>query len=298
VLVTVAVVDYGMVRALRPDLSAGQGIVGGVVDDVERALLHLDFGEACMFAGCPAIHDLWTRGLAADLWLLGGALVIGIGAGVAGGLVCAARRRTFAARLLEAGAMLAYITPVYVVGLTLLLLFNPTFGLLPLGAFFDSNVYASPLHSTWDWFRSLFVPWLIVGAPLAAVCLRLTVALTIDALDEDWVRTGIAKGLTHARVVRRHAAPAAYPSIASLVGISVPSVVTNMVLVEWVFALPGFFRHTKRALGQAVPPTIDIPVLQALALWAAVLIIATSLLADLALAWLDPRVRAAGRPPG
>ncbi len=110
-----------------------------------------------------------------------------------------------------------------------------------------------------------------MAAPLAAVCLRLTLALTITPSTRTWVRTGIAKGLTHARVVRRHAGAAAFPAIASLVGISVPAVVTYMVLVEWVFALPGFFRHTKRALGQAVPPTIDIPPLQALALWAAVL---------------------------
>jgi len=48
------------------------------------------------------------------------------------------------------------------------------------------------------------------------------------------------------------------------------------VLAEWVFALPGFFRHTKRAIGQAVPQTIDIPALQALALWAAMLIVVTS----------------------
>ena len=65
-----------------------------------------------------------------------------------------------------------------------------------------------------------------------------------------------------------------------------------------MFALPAFFRHTNRALGPAVPPTIDIPVLQALALWAAVPLIAVSVLADLTLAWLDPRVRAADRPPG
>jgi peptide/nickel transport system permease protein len=69
--------------------------------------------------------------------------------------------------------------------------------------------------------------------------------------------------------------------------------VTNMVLVEYVFSVPGFFRHMKRALGQA--PGIDIPTLQALALWAAVLIVMLSLLADLAIARLDPRIRAGGR---
>jgi len=71
-----------------------------------------------------------------------------------------------------------------------------------------------------------------------------------------------------------------------------------MVLVEYVFSVPGFFRHMKRALGESpgYSPVPDVTVLQALALWAAVLIIAGGILADLALAKLDPRVRAGGRP--
>jgi hypothetical protein len=74
-----------------------------------------------------------------------------------------------------------------------------------------------------------------------------------------------------------------------------------------VFTIPGFFRHLKRALGQAAAwgvstpagsPIIDIPMLQALALWAAVLIVALGLLADLAIVGLDPRVRHSGRTIG
>jgi peptide/nickel transport system permease protein len=211
---------------------------------------------------------------------------------------CASRPRSRGARLLEAAAMLGLCAPVYVVGLGLLMLFTPTFGLLHVPWLFDPNSYASPLDRPLDWLRSLAVPWLVAAVPLAAGCLRLTMATTIDALDEDYVRTGIAKGLSHRQVVRRHAAPAAYPTVASLVGTSIPAVVTNVVLIEWVFAVPGFFRHTKRAIGQAVPPAVDIPTLQALALWAAVLIVGTSLVTDVALAWLDPRIRASGRPPG
>ena len=101
-------------------------------------------------------------------------------------------------------------------------------------------------------------------------------------------------------MVRRHAAPATYVTVASLFGASAPFMVTNMVLVEYVFSVPGFFRHMKRALGQAPgwPPGIDIPTLQALALWASVLIVALSLLADLAIVRLDPKVRARGATLG
>ena len=86
--------------------------------------------------------------------------------------------------------------------------------------------------------------------------------------------------------------------------IMIAGVVMNVVLVEWVFSIPGFFRHMRRALGQVpnwpppkVPP-LDIPTLQALALWAAVLIVLLGLLADLAIVRLDPRIRATGGTVG
>ena len=137
------------------------------------------------------------------------------------------------------------------------------------------------------------MPWLVVGAPLAAAILRLTLALALDTMNDDFVRTARAKGVDHRRVVRRHAGPPTYVSVASLFGASAPIMVTNMVLVEYVFSVPGFFRHMKRALGQAPgwPPTIDYATLQALALWASVLIVALSLLADIAIVRLDPRIR-------
>ncbi len=140
----------------------------------------------------------------------------------------------------------------------------------------------------------------LLGAPLAAAILRLTLTLALDAMGEDYVRTARAKGLSRATVVRRHAGRPTYVATASLFGASAPIMVTNMVLVEYVFAVPGFFRHMKRALGQAPgwPPTIDYPTLQALAMWAAVLIVALSLLADLAIVRLDPRIRARGAKLG
>jgi peptide/nickel transport system permease protein len=294
----IAVVAYGGMRALRPEEYGGTGLITGLRGDLDRALLHFDFGEACMFIGCPQVHDLWVRGYAADLWLLGGGLLFGVVGGVSAGVWCVTRWRSPGARALESAAMLALCTPVYVVGLTLLLLFSPAFGVWHLPFFFDPHSYVSPLESPWGGLRSLLVPSLVVGAPLAAVCLRLTVALARDELAENHVQTAIAKGVSHRRVIRRHAAPAAYASIASLMSVTIPAVVTNLVLVEWVFAIPGFFRHTKRALAQATPPTIDVPTLQALALWAAVLIVVMSAVADVALVKIDPRLRATGRPPG
>jgi peptide/nickel transport system permease protein len=306
-LILTAFFAYGVIRLMRPELYSDYAPVHGLFTDVNRALLHLDFGGACMFTGCPPIKRLWLDGIWADLLLLAGGVAFAIAFGVLGGLWCASRRRTRSARALEWVAMVLYCAPVYAVGFGLLLLFAPAYGLVELPYFFDIGSYAPPLENPWDFVRSMMLPWLVVGAPLGAAILRLTLVLAVDTLGEDYVRTAAAKGVPHASVVRRHAGPPTYVSVASLLGASAPFMVTNMVLVEYVFAIPGFFRHLKRALGQAPGwgvatqagvPIIDIPTLQALALWAAVLIVALGLLSDLAIVRLDPRIRASGRTIG
>jgi peptide/nickel transport system permease protein len=192
------------------------------------------------------------------------------------------------------GAMVLFCAPVYVVGLLILKLFNPTFGLFPIPAFFDAEPkWVSPWAEPWEWFRQLLVPWLVLAAPLAAMCLRLTLNTTLEALDEDYVRTGTAKGLPRRRVLLRHAAPASYVTTASFVGISVPLVVTNLILVERTLSVPGFLRHTWKALGNTeVPPVPDFPMLCALTVWGSVLIVVLGLISDAILPWLDPRIRA------
>jgi peptide/nickel transport system permease protein len=228
--------------------------------------------------------------------MLGGAMVIGVGGGVAAGLWCASRRRSVTARVLEASAMVVYCAPVYVVGFLILVAFNPSFGAWPLPAFFGSEpVWASPWSDPWDWFRSLLVPWLVLGAPLGAMVMRLTLATTIEALDEDYVRTAYAKGLPTRSVIRRHAAPASYVSTASFVGVSIPLIITNMILVERVLSVPGFFSFSWKALGHIELWNIhhrDYPMIQALTLWGAVLIIVSGLILDAALHRLDPRIGA------
>jgi peptide/nickel transport system permease protein len=302
-----AFLAYGLIRLLRPELYSDYAPVHGVVSDVDRALLHLDFGGACMFTGCPPIKRLWLDGIWVDLMLLAGGVAFAVVFGVLGGLWCASRRRTRSARALESVAMVLYCAPVYVVGFGLLLLFAPVYGVVELPYFFDIGSYAPPLESPWDFIRSMMLPWIVVGAPLGATVLRVTLLLAADTMGEDYVRTAAAKGLPHALVVRRHAGPPTFVSVASLLGASAPFMVTNLVLVEFVFAIPGFFRHLKRALGQAPAwgistqagvPTIDIPTLQALALWASVLIVVVGLVADLAIMRLDPRIRTGGRAIG
>jgi peptide/nickel transport system permease protein len=286
-----------------PDLYPDEQGLGGLAHALRRAFLHFDFGVACGWVGCPKVGDMWLRGYAADVWMLFGAVVIGVGVGYALGLWCAGRADSRRARIVERAAAVLYCTPAYVLGVGVLFLFHPTFGTLPLPYFFDAApIRASPLSSPWDWFRSLLVPWLVAATPLAAMCLRLVVALLREQQGTDHVRTAIAKGVPHKRVIRRHAGPFARPATVSLVAVSAPIVVINLILVELVFAVQGFFVHTWKATGRTgdgyqdgfrggQPPSIDLEMLAGIAIWASVFVVVLSLAMEFALLRLDPRVR-------
>jgi peptide/nickel transport system permease protein len=305
-LLAVAFVTYGMLRVLRPDRFAGTSVISGTVDDLERGFLHFDWGVACGWPGCPPIRGMFEQGFAADLWLIAGALVLGVAAGLLGAMWCARRPRTRRARAVEAVASALYCTPVYVLGLSVLLLFNPVFGLVPIPAFFDAEMaWAQPWENPWVWFTTLLVPWFVLAAPLAAMCLRLALAVLREGVEADHVRTAYAKGVAPRRVMSRHVAPSAYTETASFVGVSIPLIVINLILVERVFSVPGFFTNTYQAIGhaeghafnrRAAGPPIDYAMVQAISVWAALLIVLLGIAVDLVLVRLDPRIRQAGLP--
>ena len=303
VVVITAALALGIPRWAYPELYPVEQGWGGLVHAMRRAFFDFDFGVACGWVACPKVGDMWLRGYVADVSMLLGTVAIGVGAGFALGLWCAGRADSRRARVVEGAAVVLYCTPAYVFGLGVLLLFHPTFGMLPLPYFFDAApIWPSPLSSPWDWFRSLLVPWLVAAAPLAAMCLRLVVALLREQQGTDHVRTAIAKGVPHKRVIRRHAGPFARAATASLVGVSAPIVVINLILVERVFSVQGFFLHTWRATGRSsdphqdglphgAAPGIDLEMLVGIAIWGSVFVVVLSFVMEFALLRLDPRLR-------
>jgi peptide/nickel transport system permease protein len=287
------VLTYGGIRALRPDFTPGEPWLSGTLDDLGRVFLHFDLGDGCFQIGCPSMAGFIGRFWTGDVFLLLGTFAFGVTAGVAGGIWCAVRPRSPSARALEALSMLFFCAPVYVVGLGLLLLFAPPFGIWPFQPLFELHQYVSPWTQPVTFLRAMLVPWLVCAAPLAAVCLRLMLANILEVQHEDYVRTALAKGLSWKRAIRRHAAPSAYVPVSAYLAVSVPMIVTNMVLVEIVFNVPGVFRFTKRAITGPNPPgpNPDYEALQAIAVYAAIFIVIATILADLAVALIDPRVR-------
>jgi peptide/nickel transport system permease protein len=288
VVVAVTGLTWLAVNALRPDLRAGDDrfILVAFADFLQRAFLHFDFGVS-RTAGNREVQDLIRQGLPADLSLLAGGLAIGLVAGIAGGAICAARPRSFLARALETVAVLFMCAPVYVVALMLLLLFGAGLGLVVQSGIAIPTSYTPLRDDPLGWAGTLLAPWLVLGLPLAGVCLRMMRSAMHEVLDEDYLRTARAKGVRANRVIRRHAVPSAVAPVFSLTGVTMPIVVSNLVLIEQVFSVPGVFTGMRRGIAVG-----DFELLFGLTAVAAALVAVSSLATEVVLAWLDPRVRA------
>jgi peptide/nickel transport system permease protein len=248
--------------------------------------VRFDLGES-VARPLGSVSELIGRGLVADFSLLIGALAFGVAAGTWGGAICARHPGTWRARILQLAALLALCTPVYVIGMAAILLFKPgidapfPFGILPY------HGYIPFAENPLKWLHSLIVPWIAAGLPLAAVCLRMTRASVQDIRGEDFIRTAAAKGLTPAQIARRHVVPVAMPPVVSLAGAYTPLLIGNVILIEKVFDVPGVY--------QLIPSALDngnYPIIQGVVLVTAVFVVIVNGLVDIALAALDPRVRA------
>jgi peptide/nickel transport system permease protein len=287
VVVAVTAITWLLMHVLRPDLfDDGTSLPVGLADYLGGVFLHLDFGRS-WGVGTRPVGDLLRQGIGADVSLMAGGLAVGLLGGVAGGLVSGVRAGRPTSRVLEGAAMVALCAPVYVVGLQLLLLFGEDIGKVSLPVGIPLG-YVPLSEGLLRWLGSLVVPSIVLGLPLAGLCLRLMRASTVEALGAEYVRTARAKGLTDRSVLRRHVAPAAAAPAISLSGAAIPLMVTNIVLVENVFSIDGAFADLNRSITQA-----DMPLVLALTTLGALFIVTANLLVDLVLTWLDPRVRAA-----
>ena len=289
VMVAVAVITFLMLHLLRPEAWAGdpRSTFAQLADYLEGVFLHWDFGRSWDRQGRPVTEAI-NAGVPADISLLVGALVVGTVLGLAGGAVCATRPGTVRARVLEALAAFFICAPVYWVGLMLLLAFGDGFGVVELPVVV-SNQYSSPFEDPVAWLRALVVPWFVLGAPLAALVLRMTRASMVELQSEEFLRTAVAKGLSGRTVARRHALPAASSPVLALVGVNMATLVTNTVLVEHAFSIPGLFQGLTQAMSDA-----NFPLLMGMTIVTAAMVVVANLVVDVIQAFVDPRVRLAG----
>jgi peptide/nickel transport system permease protein len=134
--------------------------------------------------------------------------------------------------------------------------------------------------------QSIVLPAIVAGAYSAAGLTRLLRSSLLEVLANDYVRTARAKGLTGRAIVLRHALKNAAIPVITFFGIQITFLFGNSVVAEAMFAYPGMSRLAVEAIA-----TRDMPVIQVFVLLAGTLVVAVNLAADVAYAWLDPRIR-------
>ncbi len=282
----VSAITFVMLHVLRPEsFSDPRPLFTQLGDYLWGVFTRFDLGQSSQPPFRP-VDDLILERVGADFSLFAGALVFGVGAGMVGGVACARRPRSLRTRALSSVAMVALCAPVYWVALVSILLFGSGIGRVVQLGFVDTGIYQPLTEDPIAWLRSLIVPWIVAGAPLAAICLRLTESTMRDANDADFVRTAFGKGLTPRAVAYRHSLPFAASPTFVFAGAYTPLLVGNALLVEQVFNIPGVFRYTPGAVSNA-----DFPLLQGMVLVGAVMVVLGNLAADLVIARLDPRIR-------
>ena len=132
----------------------------------------------------------------------------------------------------------------------------------------------------------MLLPSIILGIGLSGSVMRLTRAQMLEVLRQDYIRTSRAKGLAERSVIFRHGLRNAIVPVVTLLGLQMTVLIGGAVVLESIFVLPGMGRYLLEALNNR-----DYPVVQAIVLIFATVIIGINLIVDLIYAWLDPRIR-------
>lgn len=256
-----------------------------------RVFGHLDLGRDDL-TGEPVSATL-REGLPVDAALSLGGLLVGAVVGIVLGILAGPRPRSRMDSALLVGATFALSMPVYVLAALVVYEFSPPLGHHPIGVLSGPGMYRPLTRDPVAWLHSLWVPWCLVGAPLAAVTFRMARAVLHEGMDADWARTARAKGVAERLILRRHALRAGLPTVLETITASVPALIANAILVESVMQMPGMFIRFDVSRQVAYSPHIPpFPVIQGLVLDGAVLVAICVFACEVLRGWLDPQVRA------
>jgi peptide/nickel transport system permease protein len=229
-----------------------------------------DFGQSFIF-NRPAMEVVLER-MPATMELSFTALVLGVLFGGAAGIIAALKRGTISEFAIMSLALLGQATPVFWLGIMLILFFSVELGWLPTGG------YRTLAH--------LVLPAFTLAVLISSSIARLLRSSMLDTLKEDYVRTANAKGLSPRVVLSWHVLRNALIPVVTMIGILTGELLGGAVVTETVFAWPG----VGRVIYQAIEGK-DFPVIQAGVALVATIFVITNFVVDLLYAVLDPRIK-------
>ena len=234
-------------------------------------LLQGDFGKSTKLKD-RNIGELLRAALPTSLTIGALALLLSTAVGVWLGSVAAVRKNTWVDSATMLGALAAISVPTFVTGPALVLIFSLWLGWLPVGG--------------WTGISSLILPAITLAGPFVAYIARLTRTSMLEVLNQDFVRTAHAKGLSEQRVLYKHVLKVGILPVVSFLGPLSANLLTGSLVIESVFSLPGMG-------GFFVNSVLNRDVFLCCGSVAVycTLLVGMNLFVDIAYKWLDPRIR-------
>jgi peptide/nickel transport system permease protein len=270
-----------LIKEIERVLGLDKSLPAQFWDYIKNVFLHFNFGYS--YYSQQSVISLIGERLPATISLTLGAAVVWMLAGLSVGILSALRRRSLWDRGSMGTALVLISAPEFWLGLLALLLFSSDIGKIKI--FPGAGSYVGLTSDPWKWFTSLIMPWCVLAAGSAAVFARLMRGSMIETMDEDYIRTARAKGLTERRVIRQGVRSSINP-IVTLLALEVGVLLGGAVLIEYVFNIPGVGLLAYHSIVQS-----DFEVIQGTVLLASMFIILANIAADIGYAYLDPRVR-------
>jgi peptide/nickel transport system permease protein len=256
-------------EVLRAELGLNQSVASQFGLYLSR-LAHADFGVS-IHSKTPIIDLIKTR-YPATLKLALLALLIGVGVGVPLGIYAALKAGHWQDLLVTIVSVRLSAMPAFWLGPMLMLIFAVWLAILPV--------------SGMDSPSSIILPALTLGFGLSAILTRMTRTSLLEVLNEDFIRTARAKGLTERQVIFRHALRAALLPIITIVGLQMGGLLAGTVITETIFSWDGIGRLLVESIEKR-----DYPVTQACVLLVALSYVVVNVLTDSLYRLADPRIR-------
>ena len=224
------------------------------------------------------VTDLIMSRFAVTASLAIGAALLWVIIGVVTGVISASKEGSLFDRAFRALSSVGISSPAYLIGMLAILAFAVYLPIFPTGGYV--NFSDDPL----GWLQHLLLPWIVLALLNAAYYTRLTRAHMLDELQQDYMRTALAKGMPRTKVITRHALPNVMLPVLTMFGLNLGGLLGGAVITERVFSMQG--------LGSLLLDSVknlDLQVLVGVTLFAAALVIVANLIVDICYRFSDPR---------
>jgi peptide/nickel transport system permease protein len=245
------------------------------------AMLHGDWGYS--FVSRLPVQQLILQRLPTTMFVLGSAYVLALLIALPIGLLSAVKPYSVFDQIATTFAFVGYSLPTFFTGLLFMLVFSIYLGWLPF--IYSSTIEARGVHWVIEHLRQGAMPIMVLGLFEAAALMRFVRSSILEVIDQDYITTARAKGLTERRTLLKHALRNALIPVVTVVALQIPTIFTGAVITEQIFRVPGI-----GSLLIAAIESTDTPVVMAITFVYAALVILFNLCADLIYGLLDPRI--------